>query len=988
MRRDHLNPRALFVSLLFGATLLAAAPQDRLPLSPAEALASLVVEPGYRIDLVAAEPLVQSPVAIAFDDRGRMYVAENRGYPDPLEGELAAAPQGVIALLTDIDGDGRYDSRTNFATGLTYPNGIMVWDGGVFVTAAPDLIYLKDTNGDGVADERRVVLTGFNANRTAQIRFSHPTLGLDGWIYLTSGLNGGRVTSSAHPERPPVEFTSSDSRFNPRSGDFELSGGQGQFGLTFDDYGRRFICANRNPVWHVVLEPEQLKRNPNLAFSETVQEVSTVGGQATVWPLSRDLTTASFHPTLMNTPHAGTFTSASGVHIHRGDALPEGHRGSIFIAESAQNLVQRQILQPRGVTVASTPARDGVEFLASRDTWFRPVFLTDGPDGALYVVDMYRKDIDHPAYVPEPSRRLFEFTAGRTHGRIYRLAAIDRPPVRMAPNLSGASLETLVSHLSHPNGWWRDNAQRRLIERGGQTAAPQLRTLATTGSELGRLHALWTMEVLGVIDDQDIVRAMHDPQPSVRENAMRLGERHIPGSPRLIDAVRAAADDADARVRLHAALAIGAADDSRNVDVLAAIARHDGADRWVRAAVLSSVRLRTGAFLDAFVSMPAVVGARAAVMKDLGRLIGAGESMDRCLAFIADMSDSDADISWQPAALSGLAAGLRTRDTASETQSPLTKLVAADTAKARMARGRLAAVTRRAGNLALSEVAEHEQRLAAIELLGYAEWPASRSSLLALLEPRQQSTLQLAAVRALAQIRDPAAAGSLVEPTLWKTFTPRLRDAVLTTMLAEDRLVSVVLDAVARGDITASEIGPSRWQRLRAHRNSLVRARAEGLYAASEIVNVMKIYERKAQEVLALSGSAARGMTVFAAQCAACHTFNGTGGRVGPDLSGIRNQPADALLLHIVIPDYEITPGYEAYTVETRDGRTIFGRLESDAPNGVTLRDAAAQSQSILRADVKSMTAAKSSLMPAGFDRSLSSQELADVIAYLKSAQR
>ncbi len=243
----------------------AQAGQDRPALSPSEALARFVVEPGYRIDLVAAEPLVQSPVAIAFDDRGRMYVAENRGYPDPLEGQPAARPEGVIALLTDADGDGRYDARTEFATGLTYPNGLMVWDGGVFVTVAPDLLYLKDTNNDGVADERRVALTGFNANRTAQIRFSHPTLGPDGWIYLTSGLNGGRVTSPTHPERPAVEFASSDSRFHPRTGAFELVGGQGQYGLTFDDQGRRFICANRHPMWHVVLEPRQLARNPHLA---------------------------------------------------------------------------------------------------------------------------------------------------------------------------------------------------------------------------------------------------------------------------------------------------------------------------------------------------------------------------------------------------------------------------------------------------------------------------------------------------------------------------------------------------------------------------------------------------------------------------------------------------------------------------------------------------------------------------------------------------
>ena len=251
---------------------------ERPPLAPAEALASFQIEPDYRIDLVAAEPLVQDPVADRIR-RARPPATSSRtaAIRIPSRASPAGVPMGRVALLTDTDGDGRYDTRTEFATGLTYPNGVMVWDGGVFVTVAPDLLYLKDTTGDGVADVRRVALTGFNATRTAQIRFSHPTLGPDGWIYLTSGLNGGHVTSPAHPDRPAVEFASSDSRFHPRTGVFELVGGQGQYGLTFDDHGRRFICANRHPVWHVVLEPRQLARNPGLSFSGTVQEVSAVG---------------------------------------------------------------------------------------------------------------------------------------------------------------------------------------------------------------------------------------------------------------------------------------------------------------------------------------------------------------------------------------------------------------------------------------------------------------------------------------------------------------------------------------------------------------------------------------------------------------------------------------------------------------------------------------------------------------------------------------
>jgi putative heme-binding domain-containing protein len=651
--------------------------------------------------------------------------------------------------------------------------------------------------------------------------------------------------------------------------------------------------------------------------------------------------------------------------------------------------VQRQVREPAGVTFTSRPARDGVEFLASSDTWFRPVFAANAPDGALYVVDMYRKDIDHPAYVPEASRRLFDFTAGKTRGRIYRLAAQNKPPARTVVNVAAGSDDTLVRYLEHPNAWWREAAQRRLVERQAVGAVPSLRALAATAGESGRLHALWTLDALGALEDEDVVRGARDPLASVRENAVRLAERRIPGSPRLIDAVLALADDPDARVRLHVALALGATTDVRATRALAAIARRDGVDRWVRAAVFSSMRDRTSAFLDAFVGAPLPApAARAAVMQDLGRLFGAAESPDRCLAFVSEVSDPAVELTWQPAALSGLAAGLRARRMDSGSQSALMALVSADTPHARVALERLGILMARAAELAILDRAPLEQRLPMIDLLGQGEWAGAGPTLVRLIEPQRQGVIQLAAVRALGQVRDPAAAATLVEPARWQAYTPRVRDAVLTTLLSEDRLVSVLLDAVARRHIPASALGASRWRRLTAHRTASIKQRAAALYTASDSASAMQVYERTQKSVLARTGNAARGAAAFATYCAACHTFNGSGGRSGPDLSGIRNQPADALLLHIVVPDYEITPGYESYTVRTRDARTILGRLESEAPNSVTLRDAAGEAHPILRTNVESMTAAASSLMPAGLDQAMSAQQLADLIAYLKSAER
>ena len=262
---------------IFLAAFSAGAAQVDGPLSPKQSLKHFKFEDGsrLRLEIAAAEPLIVDPVATVFDEAGRMFVAENRGYPTgPGEGK---APAGVVALLEDTDGNGVFDKRTNFAEGLSYPNGLLPWRGGIFVTCAPDIFYLKDTDGDGKADLRKVVLTGFHIKSTTQLRVSHPKLGLDGWIWVTAGLQGGDVESPANKKQGKVSYAKSDGRFHPDTFEFATVSGQAQFGLTFDDYGNKFICANRNPVWHTVLQPHHLKRNPHYAFSQTVQVVGTAG---------------------------------------------------------------------------------------------------------------------------------------------------------------------------------------------------------------------------------------------------------------------------------------------------------------------------------------------------------------------------------------------------------------------------------------------------------------------------------------------------------------------------------------------------------------------------------------------------------------------------------------------------------------------------------------------------------------------------------------
>ena len=421
--RPQLHPHQLLGLLWLTVQVASAAPLPS-PLSPEEALKAFEAGPGLRVELVAAEPLTASPCAIAFDGKGRLFVAENRGYPvGTPEGQPGA---GVVALLEDTDGDGRMDKRTVFADGLSFPNGVLPWKDGLIVTCAPDVFFFRDTKGTGRADEKRVLLTGFGTTGSTQLRVNCPTVGPDGWIYLAAGLSGGTLTCPEHPERPPLKMTG-DVRFHPETLEVESVDGRSQYGMSFDEAGRRFICMNRAPVQQVVLPSKWLRRNPKLSFSETVQDCnqrtvqSLLGGGGfgvRLFPISSNITTAD--------SHAGSFSAACGVHIWRGNGLPSAYESCALACDPTGNLIHADRLVDRGAAFSAEPLLENQEMLASRDDWFRPVFLAMGPDQALYVADMYRKVIEHPDYLPVEVRKHTDFESGKAHGRIWRVVARQR----------------------------------------------------------------------------------------------------------------------------------------------------------------------------------------------------------------------------------------------------------------------------------------------------------------------------------------------------------------------------------------------------------------------------------------------------------------------------------------------------------------------------------------------------------------------------------
>jgi putative membrane-bound dehydrogenase-like protein len=418
--------------------------------SPALALQSMRVAPGFKIELAAAEPLVKDPIAFEWGADGKLWVVEMGDYPLGVDGKGKFG--GVVRFLEDTDGDFHYDKQTTFLEGLGFPTGVMPWRGGVLVACAPDIFYAEDTDGNGKADHREVLYTGF-VEGNQQHRLNGFELGLDGWIYGANGDSGGVVRSLKTGKRTPINGR--DFRFRPDTGEFEAESGQTQYGRHRDDWGRWFGNNNPNWAWHYVLASKDLARNPSFVSPDPRQ---TLEPETRCYPESR--TVMRFNDLNM----ANHVTSANSPTPYRDELFGPWFATTLFVSEPVHNLVHRIVLEPDGVTFRGRRGANEAhrEFLASSDNWFRPTMLKTGPDGALWIADMYRYVIEHPEWIPDDWEKRLDLRAGSAEGRIYRVYPVDQRP-RPIPRLLGLDTAGLVTALDSPSGWQRDTAQRLLL---------------------------------------------------------------------------------------------------------------------------------------------------------------------------------------------------------------------------------------------------------------------------------------------------------------------------------------------------------------------------------------------------------------------------------------------------------------------------------------------------------------------------------------------
>ncbi|HMF12456.1 MAG TPA: PVC-type heme-binding CxxCH protein, partial [Gemmataceae bacterium] len=432
--KDHVDRRS------FNELLKDVEPQAK---SPEASLKSIQVKPGFAVELVASEPLVQSPIAFAWGPDGKLWVVEMGDYPLGADGK--GKPGGRIKFLESTKGDGKYDKATVFLDNLSFPTGVLPWRKGVLVTCAPEIFYAEDTDGDGKADVKEVLYTGF-VEGNPQHRVNSLVWGLDNWIYVANGDSGGRIKSVKTGKT--LDIRGRDLRIRPDTGDLDAVTGGSQYGRCRDDWGNWFGNNNSNPLWHFVLDDHYIRRNPHVAPPEPRVHVPVEPGAARVYPISRTL------PRFNDPSGANHFTSACSPTIYRDELFGAAFYGNVFISEPVHNLVHREVMAPKGVTFTSRRAEDerDSEFLASSDNWFRPTMIQTGPDGCLWIADMYRQVIEHPEWIPQDWQKKLDLRAGHDKGRIYRIYPKDRKP-RAIVRLDKMGAKELVAQLESPNGW-------------------------------------------------------------------------------------------------------------------------------------------------------------------------------------------------------------------------------------------------------------------------------------------------------------------------------------------------------------------------------------------------------------------------------------------------------------------------------------------------------------------------------------------------------
>ncbi len=993
------------VAVIMMAAACKSKPKLSSGLTPKEALATFALPDEFKIELIASEPLLSDPTDMEIDEYGRMYVVEMHGYP------LDQSGTGKVRMLTDEDGDGVMDKSTVFAEGLNLPNSIMRWKKGLLVTDAPNLLYYEDADGDGKAERCDTLVKGF-ALSNPQHNVNSPVYGLDNWVYLAhEGATATREykeefgdlgTEIFYPGKPdaarlPQNASGRSVRLNPDKHLLETTSSNTQFGQAFDAWGRRLLVANAIHVYHEVMQAGYLQRNPYQVVSNATQNLSDHGDACEVFPTTTN-------PQTQLLTDVGVITSACGLTAYLGGAFPDAYNNNdiTFVTESVSNLIHVDRLKDTGASFTASRVLERKDFLTSTDNWFRPVNMYVGPDGALYVVDYYRQIIEHPEWMGDEVIESGELYNGTDKGRIYRISRKDAGPADWTKNLKlgDASAAELVEKLASPNSWWRMNAQRLLVDRGGEEAVSALKAMAVrTDAAFGRLHALWTLNGLGALQPDLIIQALKDPVAGVRENAIRLSEQFLSNAG-VVQALLSLKQDADAKVRFQLLCTLGFINSADASSVRNELLFRDLNDKWVQIAALSANATQTASLLNVVLEKYQPQNpAYASLIQRLSSIVATVDKPAdiRRLVERAVKSGTKEESALQAALLEGIAQGTKTTNSVFKGEQALLvktffnhpysnvrkaafrmlKVIGIpDEAAAQAAIQQAIAVIKDASKT-------KEQRTEAVDFLSLRNPASNKDLLLGRIQEKEEMSVQLAALRTLNAIPDTTVCHYLL--TKWETLPSGVQDAGLAMFMINPERSNMLLTAIETGKVQPLSLGWPRTQWLLGNPDEGIRTRARPLLGKQDTEKVIKTYQASLEK----KGDPQKGKGIYEINCSLCHKVRGkTGLDFGPDLGSVNNWSAKAILDNILSPAASIAPGYDLWSVELNSGEILQGILASETPTAVTIRLSPGNEKAISRDEIKQLKALNMSAMPPGLEAKISVEDMAHLLAFLKQGEQ
>jgi putative membrane-bound dehydrogenase-like protein len=943
------------------------------PLSPVEAIKKMVVPKGFQVELVASEPNIVNPVAMTFDERGRIWITESLEYPrrEPGPG------RDRVKILEDTDGDGTADKFTTFAEGLNIPSGIAVGHGGVWVANSPDILLLKDTDGDGKADLREVVVTGFGRDDTHELPNSL-TWGPDGWLY---GWNGVFNRSVVKHRGKTFNFTCAIFRIHPKTRDFELfcEGTSNPWGIAFDTEGSAFASACViDHLWHLTESGYYHRQGgpypPNTWKIESIVK------------------------------HNHQKAAYCGIHYYDSDVYPAEYRNVLYMGNIHGNCINADILERDGSTYIGKPRPD---FLSANDAWFMPVVQKTGPDGCLYILDWYDRYHCYQDANRDPAG------IDRLKGRLYRVRYGDAPR-RWGFDLGAKSVDELIALLGSGKSFDRETALRLLVERSNDAVLEKLELIDQNPRtpRPARLNAIWAMLSSGPLDFRTHYSLLADEDPTIRAWAVRAAGNTHKTYPKIRDRIIALAHDSSPDVQLQVAIAAPKIEEIDEIELLVEIASSCGEDRLIPrivwqnlkpsidgnaaaarfASLVTPARLRKAPGLVALIphAVNAVLGQAQRDSPTVVELVKAlrETNSEASIAAARESLEIVADryMTGGISAADGVQLGLffepMLKSILDTKDDPL-KVPAAILAAAWKDPGGLAA----ASGLFRTTDLGNDERIDALDALIHARDASALDAVAdTIANPNSGSAdFRGRVIASLGKLDDNRVATILL--TAYPRLEPALRPRAVELLIQRSTWRKALIDAVAENKIARTALNSNQVRRLLlTTRDPALTNQINTLFGT-----VRESRNPQREQVIAQTRSLLRktpgdprvGSEIFKRVCGQCHKIYGEGQELGPDITLNGRASYEQLLSNVLDPSLVIGAAYQATTVATTDGRVLTGLAVEESPRMVVLKLQGGKLESIPRQEIDQLKVSDLSMMPEDLEKQLKPQELIDLFSFL-----